>query len=691
MRERIASSLQHLLVLSFSIVLCLLPFKFGIPLLEKEAFEFPVSFWDWILVPYWPVEFFVFIGLALFFIWIIKNIFSTQFVFRWNLGLTLFTLFFVLLIFLSPLSVYPYASKIMQQQLGGYLLFFFLAVQIFSKEDSSLLRAVTWFVAGASLIALWGLYQHFIGFGETLEWLQNEKETVHHNVLSRLKGKRAFGTFIYPNSLAGYLLLTIPISFALFWVFWKKARAKALLFFILVGLVAFLFLGFLPSTPLLSWVGAAVGVLVFPVTQLICLGLTFSKGGIAALSLAAFFFLLWSYFWKEKRISFAALKKVSVKKWLLVACGLILILTFFWHYREFWSHRIKMPTLQNRGDYWQAGAQMWRERPLLGWGPGTFGVLYPTHKSLLAEKAQHAHNDYLQIAVESGLVGLLLFLAFLLLIYFKGLKGSAKPGASSPLLPAILWGVLALSIHHGADFDFYIPGLGGCEWIFLGILSAHYLKNWEISIPLKSFLVRSLAFCFILLTGLLIVKPLGNQLSAKMAYDLARRHLQIKDIDSALKWADQAIQKEGKNARFYLLRGNILSKSGQPKEALGAYQDAASKNPLWALPYTYQANLYLKKWKQDKSKENSRQLIEAWRGSLDRRPTEIESRLKFAAFLEKNGFLEDALIEYRAVLAWDPAHSKAQTKAREISQKLLRFFKDQALKRRDENFSDSRT
>lgn len=64
-----------------------------------------------------------------------------------------------------------------------------------------------------------------------------------------------------------------------------------------------------------------------------------------------------------------------------------------------------------RMDYWTAAAQIAAKRPLFGSGPGTFSVLYRNLRSPGAEMARLAHNDYLEQASDSGLLGALLYLS----------------------------------------------------------------------------------------------------------------------------------------------------------------------------------------------------------------------------------------------------------------------------------------
>jgi len=231
-------------------------------------------------------------------------------------------------------------------------------------------------------------------------------------------------------------------------------------------------------------------ILVYPITLLVCFFLTFSKGGAAALVLAALAYLIWHFFIsgkKEERIvsSKNTFIKASFALMAFVSVGFLI-----WHYKDFLVHRLQMPTLQNRWDYWQAAVRMWFDFPLLGSGLGTFAILYPSYKNLGAQDAQHTHNDYLQVLVESGLFAFLLLASILFIILFKALFLAPKNQAQPLLFMAIVWGLVALAIHHACDFDFYIPGLGGCEWIFLGLISARVLATSKIQLSLNSFSVE---------------------------------------------------------------------------------------------------------------------------------------------------------------------------------------------------------
>lgn len=64
-------------------------------------------------------------------------------------------------------------------------------------------------------------------------------------------------------------------------------------------------------------------------------------------------------------------------------------------------------SLSPREDAWDASLEMFADHPLVGSGPHTFGLLYPQYSGEFLEHTQHAHNGFLQVANDAGLLGLL--------------------------------------------------------------------------------------------------------------------------------------------------------------------------------------------------------------------------------------------------------------------------------------------
>ena len=71
---------------------------------------------------------------------------------------------------------------------------------------------------------------------------------------------------------------------------------------------------------------------------------------------------------------------------------------------------------------------MFNERPVFGWGPGTYAFLYAPfqlskNKTIISTNAGdlgNAHSEYIGPLAESGVLGMLSMLAIVICIFYKG-------------------------------------------------------------------------------------------------------------------------------------------------------------------------------------------------------------------------------------------------------------------------------
>jgi len=77
-------------------------------------------------------------------------------------------------------------------------------------------------------------------------------------------------------------------------------------------------------------------------------------------------------------------------------------------------------TAQVRRIIWSGGVEMFRDRPLFGWGPGSFQIIFPAYRSPdysilgVSHNTLHAHCEYLEILCDIGLLGLAVWGVFAL-------------------------------------------------------------------------------------------------------------------------------------------------------------------------------------------------------------------------------------------------------------------------------------
>ena len=103
---------------------------------------------------------------------------------------------------------------------------------------------------------------------------------------------------------------------------------------------------------------------------------------------------------------------------------------------------------------------MVRAHPLLGWGLGTFPDVYPPFRSFYTVNwINAAHNDYVQMAVETGLAGFFAAVAFLVFV-FAGARRNLRSHAGHYTIATVLAsvvGVVGILVHSAVDFNLQIP------------------------------------------------------------------------------------------------------------------------------------------------------------------------------------------------------------------------------------------
>jgi O-antigen ligase len=122
--------------------------------------------------------------------------------------------------------------------------------------------------------------------------------------------------------------------------------------------------------------------------------------------------------------------------------------------------------LAGRSEILSASVQAIRQRPLTGFGLGSFSTIYPSFAVAdLGGVVTHAHDDYVEAICDGGLP----LLGILLLIFGR----LVRPAWQS------LWGlgVIAVLLHGAVDFP--LQRISICSWMFLiaGALEADYFLN----------------------------------------------------------------------------------------------------------------------------------------------------------------------------------------------------------------------
>ena len=150
------------------------------------------------------------------------------------------------------------------------------------------------------------------------------------------------------------------------------------------------------------------------------------------------------------------------------------------------------PSINTRLLIWKTAIEMIKDRPIIGWGIGTFKMEYlnyqaevlkdlPWHLPYYAN-AHEAHNEYLQLLAEMGIFG---FIAFLILFYFfykkilLALSHENTSNREKAILLGMLMGISGFLIHCLFTFPLHVPALGMTFFGIMG-LSVAYIGTINI-------------------------------------------------------------------------------------------------------------------------------------------------------------------------------------------------------------------
>jgi O-antigen ligase len=118
---------------------------------------------------------------------------------------------------------------------------------------------------------------------------------------------------------------------------------------------------------------------------------------------------------------------------------------------------------------------MFRDKPLLGWGLGTFPVVYPRYRTFYTSFfVNQAHNDYLQLLVETGIVGFGIAIWFLVLT-FRGAGTKLHnwtETVNGTLTVSLLLGCVGILVHSFLDFNLQIPANAALFYVLCALAAA---------------------------------------------------------------------------------------------------------------------------------------------------------------------------------------------------------------------------
>jgi O-antigen ligase len=118
---------------------------------------------------------------------------------------------------------------------------------------------------------------------------------------------------------------------------------------------------------------------------------------------------------------------------------------------------------------------MFWHRPVWGWGLGTFPTVYPSYRSFYTNLfVNEAHNDYAQLLMETGLLGFVLMLWFVIALYRSGWPISRRwefQWDRAVSLAAFL-GCTGMLLHSLVDFNLQIPANAAVFYVLCALAAS---------------------------------------------------------------------------------------------------------------------------------------------------------------------------------------------------------------------------
>ncbi len=273
--------------------------------------------------------------------------------------------------------------------------------------------------------------------------------------------QRLAGTFKAPNYLGAYLALALPFVIGYFVASWQTLRKEK------HGI----------------WVITVLGTAVILMTTNLLLTLTRGAWiGVAFATLCICCYLVACKF-IEIKSSDGSLKRVLIGTTLIIAIIAGVIFLMPRHIKTRFNTMIERPMgfMGERPQWWGASFELIKKYPITGIGMGRF-----RHEATLNAPSDlhdvpfHAHNIYLHIAVEQGILSLLLFLWMIIMIWKRIWSMNNETdfwgigvfiGGSGFLISVLVYGLADYIFHHRSLLLF---------WFIIGIIYSIQIDKDEL-------------------------------------------------------------------------------------------------------------------------------------------------------------------------------------------------------------------
>ncbi|MFA6271791.1 MAG: O-antigen ligase family protein [Patescibacteria group bacterium] len=567
------------------------------------------------------------------------NKFSVVHIWRnYKVIVALFVSYLFILILVTLFSQSPYVSFFGPGRLQGllqYLFYFALAFITFILvvKVSHIQKLIYWIVAGSAVVSI-------VGIMEQLGFRIFKYTILDYGIASTLG---------HPSFLGGYLVMTIPLTVAI--IFFTASMIK-------------------------KWVAILLTLL-----QILVLYFTYTRGAwIALIAVAIFSTIIMLVKLKKKKVLYSIIGIMMVVGGFLVGTGLIQIVADY----QSGSGALRVLWAEEAYD-------AIKERPWLGYGLETQkDVLIRYYNPLQGvygyynDFADRVHNEFLDSALTTGLIGLLAYLSILIYTFIRAIRFflNSKNTNGSVMVFALTAGLFAYIVQ--GMFSFSVTVLSVYLWLYIALIFIIIRLENNESIPEENVLSsrnkiinRSLGLVFIILIGVITVRPIiaDDNLRDMTKIDVNQRFAfyEIQDIhDSILPYAKNSSAEIAYRFRYVdlLMQVAAVQEDNEKKTVLYALAEdelaiIKVKNPE-DINYDFKMGNLMNEWGRiDKSKFDV--MNQAYQAATLKSPNYALTYFFWGKGLEDEGLLIDAREQYLIALGLfaDPDSSGITSEVKE--------------------------